>query len=174
MNFAWLRAVTPHPELSIILRRLSATLLAVSLVTNLSLLLLFTGGIKAGFVLSNSMEPAFGRGDLLFISVSDTVVHVDDVVAYEAVWSDPLVTHRVVEIYGDKVIAKGDANDYSDPVFPVDQIRGVVVAVYPFLGWFVNSFTLISLIVAGVILEMLATRWEYLPKHSREFHGITA
>ena len=69
-------------------------------------------------VLSNSMNPAFETGDMLFVKkVDPTEVKTDDVITFREP-SGKLITHRVMEIIdtGGEVgfVTKGDNNNVKD------------------------------------------------------------
>ena len=71
-------------------------------------------------VISGSMEPGIGTGDLLISRNLATVdVEVGDVVTLHSEMTDKLVTHRVIEISPNpdgtwEIMMKGDANDEPD------------------------------------------------------------
>lgn len=93
-------------------------------------------GVGLAAVESNSMQPAFSRGDLLVVSAVDAdsqSISVGDVVVYQ----DPtigLVVHRVVDINGELVTAQGDANNAADTPFDRTLVLARVVAVVPAMG----------------------------------------
>lgn len=92
-------------------------------------------GLGLATVESNSMAPAFRRGDLLVVSevADDTAPAVGDVVVYEDA-SIGLVVHRVVAVDGDLVTTQGDANNTADVPFDRSLIVGRVTAAVPGLG----------------------------------------
>ena len=51
-------------------------------------------------VLSGSMEPAFQRGDLLFLWNRDKTAKVGEIVVYNVKGKDIPIVHRVVRSYG--------------------------------------------------------------------------
>ena len=51
-------------------------------------------------VLSGSMEPAFQRGDLLFLWNRDKTAEVGEIVVYNVKGKDIPIVHRVVRSYG--------------------------------------------------------------------------
>eukprot|EP01125_Pyxidicula_operculata_P016948 TRINITY_DN588_c0_g1_i3.p1 TRINITY_DN588_c0_g1~~TRINITY_DN588_c0_g1_i3.p1 ORF type:complete len:179 (-),score=9.72 TRINITY_DN588_c0_g1_i3:132-668(-) len=70
-------------------------------------------------VLSGSMEPAFHRGDLLFLTQSDGPFRVGDIVVYKIDGRDIPIVHRVLEVHEKKdgavdMLTKGDNNDVHD------------------------------------------------------------
>lgn len=50
-------------------------------------------------VLSGSMEPAFYRGDLLFLSMPATQLRVGDITVYKVPGAEIPIVHRVIETH---------------------------------------------------------------------------
>ena len=50
-------------------------------------------------VLSGSMEPAFYRGDLLFLSMPSTQLRVGDITVYKVPGAEIPIVHRVIEVH---------------------------------------------------------------------------
>ena len=88
-------------------------------------------GVGAAVVLSGSMEPALGVGDLIFVRQSETLA-VGDVVVYASGGS--LVVHRIVALEGDTVVTQGDANNTADEPISRAAIKGVVTGRVPRVG----------------------------------------
>lgn len=88
-------------------------------------------GIGVANVLSGSMEPTFSKGTLLIIKKSEDY-QVGDIVVYQS--GPSLVVHRVIELDGDTVVTRGDANNASDTPFDRAEVKGVVVGWIPYLG----------------------------------------
>lgn len=74
-------------------------------------------------VLSGSMEPAFYRGDLLFLSMPNERLRVGDIPVYKMPNADIPIVHRVLEVHDIKgeegsidqlILTKGDNNDRDD------------------------------------------------------------
>lgn len=100
-------------------------------------------------VLSGSMEPAFQRGDLLFLWNRNILreTEVGEVVVYNVKGKDIPIVHRVVRKFGtdntSKLLTKGDNNvaDDTDLYAPgqdfLDRqdVIGSVVAYIPFVGY---------------------------------------
>ncbi len=80
-----------------------------------------TGAYRTLTILSGSMEPRFGAGDMVIATPAPTSsVRVGDVITYEAPIKDrPVVTHRVVRVDSSGrqpvVVTRGDANTADDP-----------------------------------------------------------
>lgn len=100
-------------------------------------------------VLSGSMEPAFQRGDLLFLWNRNLVAETDvgEVVVYNVRDKEIPIVHRVVRRFGTgdsaKLLTKGDNNAADDTeLYARGQdylerrdIIGSVVAYFPFVGY---------------------------------------
>ncbi|KAI1639243.1 signal peptidase-like protein complex catalytic subunit SEC11 [Biscogniauxia mediterranea] len=100
-------------------------------------------------VLSGSMEPAFQRGDLLFLWNRNLVAEtgVGEVVVYNVRGKDIPIVHRVVRKFGEgdtaRLLTKGDNNAADDTeLYARGQdylerrdIIGSVVGYVPFVGY---------------------------------------
>ncbi len=109
-------------------------------------------------VLSGSMAPTFNTGSIIGVKpVKFEDIKQGDIVTFKNE-DDLIVTHRVVEIDGDKLITKGDANNAKDNM-PVtaDRLIGKVQIWVPMVGYLVDFIRskvgmLIFLAVPGVYL----------------------
>lgn len=119
-------------------------------------------GFRVYNVLSASMEPKIGVGDLVVVKVkSGEEVQRGDIVTYYPVGDNvTTVTHRVIntmmkdgQVY---IETKGDAVDQADPMITADDIVGVVVFTIPFIGgamaWIQGHITISIIIVAVIIV----------------------
>ncbi|CCC07051.1 hypothetical protein SMACR_01075 [Sordaria macrospora] len=100
-------------------------------------------------VLSGSMEPAFQRGDLLFLWNRNVVTEtsVGEVVVYSVKGKDIPIVHRIVRKFGKgpeaKLLTKGDNNVSDDTELYASgqdylvrkDIIGSVFAYIPFVGY---------------------------------------
>lgn len=130
-------------------------------------------GYKPLTVLSNSMDPAFETGDLIFVKKTDaSAIEVGDVITFQAK-GEPLITHRVEEIIDDQngisFITKGDNNNVADDM-PVtaDMLQGKQVFHIPNLG-FIAKFAsgskgVIFLIIIPLIGYVALEIWERTKK----------
>lgn len=107
-------------------------------------------GFGATVVMSGSMEPALSGGDLLIV-VKASSYAVGDIIVYQS--GSMSVVHRIVEIDGQNVTTKGDANNTADESIELSQIRGIVALALPKLGYVVN---LIKTPMATAVLLVLA------------------
>jgi signal peptidase len=91
-------------------------------------------GVGVSVVLSNSMEPEFSVGDLIVVVEEDDYV-INDVVVYHS--TTMAVAHRIVDIDGDKIITRGDANSANDEPIDKSCIKGKVMFSVPYVGYVV-------------------------------------
>lgn len=120
----------------------------------------FNHGIAV--VLSGSMEPTLSVDDMIIVEKTDDY-EVGDVVMYQGEVNT--VTHRIVEINGDEVITKGDANNTTDEPIEASRIKGEVVGKLPrWLGFLQNprtpSTAAILIAVILVIISLSRSREE--------------
>ena len=75
-------------------------------------------------VTSQSMYPVLKRGDLVFIKGVDSVTDLRerDIIAFSS--GEGFVIHRIVEIDGDTITTKGDANRSPDEPITFDDVIG--------------------------------------------------
>lgn len=100
-------------------------------------------------VLSGSMEPAFQRGDLLFLWNRGQNTQVGEIVVYNVKGKDIPIVHRVVRRYGGgdeplQLLTKGDNNLADDKELYTrgqdyltrsTDIIGSVIGYVPFVGY---------------------------------------
>lgn len=113
-------------------------------------------GYGAAVVLSGSMEPTLSINDLIVVREIEKFTE-NDVVVYQDV--KDLVVHRVVQIDGDVIVTKGDANSGLDEPIHVENILGKVVFSIPAVGGVVNFIktpvgTVLVLLTAFFLVEM--------------------
>ena len=68
-------------------------------------------GYAGGTIVSGSMEPNIKIGDYVIVSVNGGY-DVGDVVMFKR--GNSYIAHRVIEVFDDGIITKGDANDTED------------------------------------------------------------
>ena len=114
----------------------------ITIVYMAALVLFMTGlfSYKPVVIMSNSMKPLYGRGDMVIVEQknSSTKIEKDDIIQYTK--DGHRITHRVVEIIKREnvvqYITKGDNSDSKDPwMVSADQIDGIVKARVPFVGY---------------------------------------
>lgn len=92
-------------------------------------------GYGMSVVLSGSMESRLSVDDLVIIKATDNY-KVNDIVLFQD--GNNLVIHRIIEIDGDTVTTKGDANNVADKPINKSQIKGVLVYDIAGLGAVIN------------------------------------
>lgn len=70
---------------------------------------------------TGSMMPTMEKGDIVIIKIGDEIKE-NDIITYKS--GNALITHRVIEINGDKIIAKGDNNNAEDEPINKEQVIG--------------------------------------------------
>ena len=81
--------------------------------------------------MSPSMEPVNHTKDPVFVTEQDSY-NVDDIIVYQE--GKMLVIHRIVNIDGDKVTTKGDANNAADDPITMEEIKAKLAFRIPFVG----------------------------------------
>lgn len=118
-------------------------------------------GYGMSVVLSGSMESRLSVNDLVIIKATDSF-EVNDIVLYQD--GNSLVIHRIIEIDGDTVTTKGDANNVADKPINKNQIKGVLVFDIARLGAVVNILkqpvSVFIILAAALLLMELSYRKE--------------
>ena len=118
-------------------------------------------GYGMSVVLSGSMESRLSADDLVIIKATDDF-KVNDIVLYQD--GDSLVIHRIIEIDGDTVTTKGDANNIADDPIQKSQIKGVLVYDIAGFGAVINILkqpvVMILILVAAFLLTERSYRKE--------------
>jgi signal peptidase len=151
------------------LRVLSRGLLAViAVAAAVSLLSARDGGLPRalGFshlvVVSGSMEPALQVGDLIVIRRQDRY-QAGDIITFRE--GGTMVTHRLIDIQGERLITQGDANNTPDsnPVH-IQQVEGSLALRIPMVGHLLLYLKtppgIISALLVAAILTLLSYRKE--------------
>lgn len=96
--------------------------------------------------MSNSMQPAIAKGDMVFVKLMPPKeANPGDVVTYAVgETGEVTVTHRLVEVYENAagetmIVTKGDANDIADDPVPGANMIGVVTGCIPKLGSIIGT-----------------------------------
>lgn len=110
-------------------------------------------GYVGGTIVSASMEPSIKIGDYV-IAKANGGYNVGDVVLFKH--GNSFIAHRVVEIYDDYIITKGDNNETVDVDTDVNTVVGPVVKVYSGVGKFIMFLSqykyLVFLIVVLIVV----------------------
>ncbi len=118
-------------------------------------------GYGAAVVLSGSMDPEFSKGDLIVVNETDTY-EVNDIVVFQD--GNSLVVHRIINIDGETITTKGDANKSADEPINVSAIKGKVLFWIPFagnvVGFIKTPLGTICIIAAAIALIEIPRRNE--------------
>lgn len=111
-------------------------------------------GMRIMYVVSDSMNPTFVKGDLLVLSQEHfNGLTEGDIVAYEADWHPQgLITHRIVNKTSETIITQGDNNNSPDPSITEENIVGEIVGIVPKIGVLFEKTTLIIIAISSSIL----------------------
>ena len=82
-------------------------------------------------VVTGSMSGTIEINDYVIVHNTKNI-ELKDIITFRD--NNSLVTHRVVEIRGNEIVTKGDANNSSDTVINKDQVIGKVVKILPNAG----------------------------------------
>jgi signal peptidase len=99
--------------------------------------LYFSPDYNMRLVRSESMVPAINMGDMIITGPPGDNIQPGTIITYHR--GEELVTHRVVSVQGDTLIAQGDAVEDPDP-WPVSlsDIEGVYIFKIPYIGYIAN------------------------------------
>jgi len=99
-------------------------------------------------VQTGSMKDTIHAGDLILVKYQE-VINLGDIITYSH--DGEFITHRVIEVYKDTFVTKGDFNNVKDDPISKDQVVGKVVKIFPHFGIFrktlFNPFVLLTLII---------------------------
>jgi signal peptidase len=138
-------------------------------------------------VLTGSMEPAFFRGDILFLSLSDEPIQLGDIVVYKLEGKDIPIVHRITRVHKKtnvnalseheydqdlKYLTKGDANPRDDRFgiynngmewLTRKETIGRVNAILPYIGMvtiIMNDYPYVKYIIIGILILLVLTNKE--------------
>lgn len=144
--FATLRSMNPREYVT---QGVSLGLIVTSALMIWKALMLATGSESpVVVVLSGSMEPAFYRGDILFLYMGKQPIRTGEVVVFNIKGRDIPIVHRVIKVHERKgvdeidLLTKGDNNRGNDRVLYAENqdwlnqehIMGRAVGYFPYVG----------------------------------------
>eukprot|EP01089_Gocevia_fonbrunei_P012027 TRINITY_DN2735_c0_g1_i1.p1 TRINITY_DN2735_c0_g1~~TRINITY_DN2735_c0_g1_i1.p1 ORF type:complete len:178 (-),score=17.89 TRINITY_DN2735_c0_g1_i1:44-577(-) len=126
-------------------------------------------------VLSGSMEPAYHRGDLLFLYMSDGPIRVGEIIVFKLEGRDIPIVHRVLKVHETEsgsveFLTKGDNNPVDDRgLYPPGQlwlkrehVMGRAKGFLPYVGMvtiLMNDYPYLKFLLIGVLgIFVLANR----------------
>mmetsp|Transcript_29000 Transcript_29000/g.40817 ORF Transcript_29000/g.40817 Transcript_29000/m.40817 type:complete len:176 (+) Transcript_29000:70-597(+) len=118
-------------------------------------------------VLSGSMEPAFYRGDLLFLTLDNSPIRMGEIVVFKLPGRDIPIVHRVMHIHEKPdgkvdILTKGDNNQVDDRgLYPRDvlwlnreHIIGRAKGFLPYVGMvtiIMNDYPMLKYALIGIM-----------------------
>jgi signal peptidase len=139
------------------------TISLLAILTTIGLAVVLGMGWKIGTVVSGSMEPDLGVGQVALAKPLDPAeIEIGDIIAFKSP-EDPesIITHRVIEVVDaeDDLLfqTKGDANTRPDEfLVPAENVEGKIVFHVPYIGHLLRFFQtgqgLIVLLAVAMIL----------------------
>lgn len=101
---------------------------------------------------SGSMEPTISEKDLVIVKLGADIKN-NDIVTYES--NTIYITHRVLNIQGDYIITKGDANNTNDKPINKTSVIGKVVKIIPNFGIWRAVLTTPKVMISVIITCIL-------------------
>ena len=103
-------------------------------------------------VATGSMSPTIEVGDVVITKLTKEV-NANDIIVYMD--GKNIITHRLIEKNGDKIITRGDANNSEDKPIEEKMIIGEVVKIIPQLGTWQQILSSPEVLVLIVILILI-------------------
>ena len=101
---------------------------------------------------TGSMSPTIEKGDIVIVKIGEQV-QKNDIITYKK--DNSFITHRIIEIDGDSIIAKGDNNNTKDEPITKHAILGKVCFIINNVEIWKKVFSDISVIIPIVITVIL-------------------
>lgn len=101
---------------------------------------------------TGSMAPTMEKGDIIIIKIGDEIKE-NDIITYKQ--GNALITHRIVEIDGDTIIAKGDNNNTEDEPINKNQVIGKSVFIINNVEIWKKVFTDVRVVIPIFITIVL-------------------
>ena len=108
---------------------------ALTIIVSILIVLFMLGFFKyqSIAILSNSMNPIFRRGDVVIYKKDENILKGDIIVFKN---ENQIIVHRVVNVYEDYYVTKGDANNTVDYIkIKKEDIKGVYQFHIKYLGY---------------------------------------
>jgi len=93
--------------------------------------------VGVAIVVSDSMEPVLSVNDLIMTKKQESY-SVGDIIVYKS--NNELIIHRIVRVDQEKIVTKGDANDYEDKPINLNKVCGKLNFSIPNVGAIVSFF----------------------------------
>lgn len=108
---------------------------------------------------TGSMAKTLNVYDVILVKITKDV-NENDIITFKK--DDELITHRIMEIDGDEIITKGDANNTEDEKITKEAVIGKVVSIFPRAGIWAKVFTepnvLISIFITLILIGLAISK----------------
>lgn len=101
---------------------------------------------------TGSMSPTIEKGDIVIVKIGEQVQE-KDIITYRS--ENAFITHRIIDIDGESIIAKGDNNNTQDNAITKDAIIGKVVFIMNDVEIWKKVFSDFSVIIPICITVIL-------------------
>ncbi len=101
---------------------------------------------------TGSMSPTMEKGDIVFVKIGEPAKE-KDIITYKK--HNEYITHRIIKIDGNSIIAKGDNNNTQDEEITKDAVVGKVVFIINNVEVWKKVFSDPSVIIPIVITVIL-------------------
>lgn len=148
--------------------------LSIFITIALSIIVVYTAGLRLDIVKSDSMSPVFYEHDIVVVRAYEEY-NEGDIVEYQLSGLSTPVTHRIVTKIGSGksaiFVTQGDANDVTDATISYNQINGKVIGIiedgellYQFIQE--NYFLLLNILLGIWVLASTLTGESEIRKHN--------
>ena len=123
-------------------------------------------GYRLFVITSESMEPTFYEGDIIFVKETNSYEN-GDIITYVVNNGDTPTTHRIIEVYNENsFLTQGDSNSFADPnPISKDSIIGEVVYSIPKIGKGIEVTQKLRYLLLVIILLIV---WRLIYKKRKE------
>ena len=101
---------------------------------------------------TGSMSPTMEKGDIVFVKIGENA-EKGDIITYKK--DKAIITHRIINIEGENIIAQGDNNNTPDDPIQKDAIIGKVTHIINNVEVWKKVFSDIQVIIPLVITTIL-------------------
>ena len=101
---------------------------------------------------TGSMSPTMEKGDIVFVKIGEEAKE-KDIITYKK--DNVFITHRIIEVNGESIIAKGDNNNTQDEAITKDAIIGKVVYIMNNVEVWKNVFSDPSVLIPVILTVIL-------------------
>ena len=108
---------------------------------------------------TGSMSKAIEKGDIVIVKIGEEVLQEKDIITYKK--NNAFITHRIIKIDENSIIAKGDNNNTEDePISKKDVIGKVVYIINNVEIWkkvFSDTKVIVPLVITVILFVILVS-----------------